>query len=549
MQDYTRALWGGPLVLAMFVGCIGDIGDGGEGDDVGSQAAPLCGSDVPFARRLTVSEYGNAVQAALGVDIHTEATASIPADLRADGFSNTAGSLIVTLDHVQGYDALAQSVVAQLDMSSVVTMYTSCTDFTEPCERELITRMGMVLYRSTVQAPESDALMPLFGVVQAEGESFDVAAGLVLEAMLQSPRFIYRLETEVADESTRDLDGFEMASRLSFLLWGAPPDDALFNAADGDALRTDEQIAAQIDRMLADPRARETSRRYLRDWLNLDRLDNLTRDATLFPNWDPQLALDMKAETLSFFEHLVWDENRALADLFNAQLSFVTPALAAHYGVDADADGKADLSSVSERGGLLTQGALLTVGGNTASMVARGQYVLENVLCGKIGSPPPGIDTTPPETEPGKSQRSYSEERVNNPSCGGCHSQMEPLVWGLERYDATGAYKLTDNFDNDLVEDGAITFPVSGEVANYESASELMNLLANSPEMLSCFGEKSTQFAIGRPLSPGSVADDKCTLDAVNKHLEASAGTYRDIIIAIALSPTFRKIQTQDPSP
>ena len=93
-------------------------------------------------------------------------------------------------------------------------------------------------------------------------------------------------------------------------------------------------------------------------------------------------------------------------------------------------------------------------------MVARGQYVLENVLCGKISSPPPGIDTTPPETEPGKSQRSYSEERVDNPSCGGCHSQMEPLVWGLARYDATGAYNLTDNFDNDLVEDGAIIFPI-----------------------------------------------------------------------------------------
>ena len=253
----------------------------------------------------------------------------------------------------------------------------------------------------------------------------------------------------------------------------------------------------------------------------------------------------MKDETVAFFEHLVWEQEAPLSSIFDAQVTFVSPALADHYGLTSpDSDGQVDLSDVAERGGLLTQGALATVGGNTASMVSRGLYLLENLLCSRVGSPPAGVDTTPPEIEPGNSQRKYSEDRVDNSSCGGCHVQFEPMAWGLERYDPTGVYRLEDQYGNDLLEDGQVLFPGDPEPSGYSTTSELNTLLAQSDVVKACMAEKSSQYAIGRPLAK---AED-CSLSAIDEHFLSSGGTYQDLMVAIALSPMFRRIQLQEVS-
>jgi hypothetical protein len=527
----------GAIVAALLAGCIGDIGDGGTGPASTQQG--LC-ADTPFARRLTVAEYVATVEAALGVDIALEAEAGLPPDLRTDGFSNTAGSLIVTIDHVETYAEIAQQIVAALDVEALIAQHASCSDFSADCEREIVANLGEHIYRGPLSELEIDAIVPLFDTVATEGESFAVATGLVLETMLQSPRFLYRLEREQAEAPTRALDGYELASRLSFLLWGASPDEALYQAA-ASGLGSEAAIVAHVERMLDDPRARATSLRYLRDWLNLDRLDNLARDPARFPDWDPELGRLMKAETLAFFEHLVWDEQRPLGELFNAQRTFVAPALAEHYGFGGD--GEVDLSSIPERGGLLTQGSISTIGGNSESMVGRGLFLLENILCGHVDSPPPGVDTTPPEAAPGKSQRSYSEERVNNSSCSGCHRQMEPQAWGLERFDATGFHRLEDAYGNALAEDGWVSFPGRDAPVSYDTSAELMDLLADSSEIRACFAAKSAQFAYGRPL--GQV-EDGCLLGGIQQSFEASSFSYRELMLAIATSAAFRTIHTQN---
>lgn len=550
------------VALALLCGCTGQVMDarasgGGGGpaadDETVEPARPglefECDEPVPdpgprFVRRLTLPEYVNTVEGAIGVDVGADAAELLPKDLRADGFGNTAAALVVTLGHVEAYEALARIAVSRIaDMDAFLSEHVSCREFTAECEGELLDAVGRRLYRAPLDATEREALLGIFDVVESEGEGFAVAAGLVLEAMLQSPRFLYRIENERGDGSIRGLDGWEVASRLSYLLWNAPPDDALFAAAETGALATDAEIEAQVRRMLDDPRARDASMRYLSDWLNLGRLNDLPRDPEHHPDWDPQLGRDMQAETRAFFEHVVWDEQRPLLDLFDAQVTFVTPELAAWYGMEPAGDGvsQIDLSAMPERGGILTQGTVLTVGGDEGSMVARGLFLLESILCGKLDSPPPGIDTTPPETMPGSSQRVYSEDRVNSEVCGGCHQQMEPLAWGLERFDGTGAYHLEDEFGNALQQDGRVLVPGDTETTPYDTVAELMEILSESDRVRDCMTLKATQFAMGRPL----VETDGCSLARTRERLAATDGTYGDLIVSIATSPMFRTIRTE----
>jgi hypothetical protein len=150
--------------------------------------------------------------------------------------------------------------------------------------------------------------------------------------MLQSPRFLYRVEAQRGDGKPKPVASHELASRLSYLAWGAPPDEPLLRAADAGELVTDDGLSQQLDRLLADPRAVEQSLRFARDWLDLDRLDSLAPNPNKFPNWSPALGADLKAETLAFFRAAVWEEKLPLTRLFNAPFTYATPRLAAHYG-------------------------------------------------------------------------------------------------------------------------------------------------------------------------------------------------------------------------
>jgi hypothetical protein len=173
-------------------------------------------------------------------------------------------------------------------------------------------------------------------------------------------------------------------------------------------------------------------------------------------------------------------------------------------------------------------------------MVARGLFVFENLLCQHPTSPPEGVDTTPAALEPGKSQRFYSEERIDNSACRGCHLQFEPVSWGLERYLADGSYAEVDWYGNELREDGFLILPGEPQ-QEYSSAAELMEILAGSDAVRDCFGSKGTQFAIGRALG----STDACSLEKVHEAFGGSPGTWSDLMLAIASSPGFRSIRVE----
>lgn len=482
-----------------------------------------------LVRRLTRGEYLRSIDHVLDVDLRDVAGA-LPDEPPSDGFSNVAAALIVTVEHVAGYEALAETAAERVDVAELGARFGE-----EP--RAFVENLGLRLYRAPLDEAETAALLPLF-----EGESFEDGARLAVTAMLQAPRFLYRVEQERGDGRTVAVDPYDFASRLSYLLWGGPPDDELLARAAEDRLGDDAAIEAEVDRMLAHPRAREAARVFLADWLGLDRLDHLTRDPERFPEWTSELAAMMRAETLDTAEHLLFDAGVPLTGLFDATVAKMDPALAAYYGVPAPgADGLVDLSEVPERGGLLTQGAIATVGGNESSMVQRGLFLMDVFLCLDLDSPPEGVDTTPPPLEPGRSQRSYSEERVANPSCGGCHSQMEPLAYGLERFDATGRYVLEDEHGNPLREDGAVRFGAWMEPEPYGSVAEFGQVMARSERVRDCLTLELSEWTMGRQLR----TVDGCALDALRDQVIASDGSYRDVVLAIAQSPLLRTLRTE----
>ena len=247
---------------------------------------------------------------------------------------------------------------------------------------------------------------------------------------------------------------------------------------------------------------------------------------------------------MAFFQEVVWKQDRPLGDLFNAQFTFATPRLARHYGWESRGPGlhRYDLSAIPARGGLLTQASTLTIGGDDASMVTRGLFVFKDLLRGAVKEPPPGVDTTPVPLKAGLSQRQISERRIANRACSGCHARIEPLAFGLEKFDGVGAFRESDEHGNRLREDGTILFPNTAQPQPYRSVAGLMSLLAGSPRVRETLTWKVTQFCLGRPL----VAADVAEVAKIDQTSSAAGGTYRSLILAIVTSDLVMMTRTQD---
>ena len=488
-----------------------------------------------WVRRLTATEYVETVRGALGIDLSSEAEEILPPDVRADGFKNTAYNLSVDLSHVEAYARLAKTAVDRFDADRLL-------EGQGPGEA-WISDVGERLLRGVMTEHEVALYAELARAIVSTGGSQRKAAASVLEAMLQSPRFLYRVELQRGDGTRWPADPLEVASRLSYIVWGGPPDKLLREKARAGALADEGALAAEVDRLLADPRAVTRSRQFVAQWLNLDRLFTLQPNPGRFPSWDPSLGGDMRSETLAFFQELAWRQKRPMADLLNAQFSYLTPRLAAHYGLPSGSPGlrRYDLASVPSRGGLLTQGSVLTVGGDDASMVTRGLFVLRDLLYSDVGDPPPGLDTRPVPSSPGRSHRAIATERVESGACGGCHGRFEPLAYGLEKFDGLGSYHEVDEHGNTLREDGEILFPGESEPVSYGSSAEMMNLLAGSERVRRNLIRKLTQFAIGRPL----VASDQPAVESIFRAAQRDGGTYQSSIKAIALSDLVRTTATE----
>jgi len=412
-----------------------------------------------------------------------------------------------------------------------------------PCARDILRRLGTQAYRRPLEESEVDGLMTFYEMGAEEG-GFELGIRNALEAILVSPYFVLRLERQpagVGAGETYGLNDLDLASRLSFFLWGTPPDEELRSVASAGRLTRRGELARQAERMLDDPRAEALSNRFFAQWLRLQDLYKVRPDPNFYPNFDENIARAMQRETELFFTSLV-REDRSVLDLFRADYTFVNERLARHYGFGgvAGSQFRRIVYPDDSRRGILGHGSVLVLTSlaNRTSPVLRGKWVMEVLLGTPPPPPPPGIPDLE-ETERSIDGRLLStRERMEmhraSPACRSCHRFMDPIGLALDNFDVTGKWRARENgIPLDTRGDFYDGTPVS-------KPSELVDVLLKRPlPLLRNFTENLMAYALGRRVE----YFDQPTVRAIVDASEADNYKVSSLILGVIASDAFQKKQ------
>jgi hypothetical protein len=410
-----------------------------------------------------------------------------------------------------------------------------------PCAREIVSRLGAQAFRRPLTAEDVDGLLKFYDEGSAEG-GFEIGVRTALQAILASPDFVFRYELPAAGPAkpgeTHRISDLALASRLSFFLWGTPPDETLLSLAKSQRLSDVRVLEAETRRMLADPRAEALGSRFAAQWLRLQDLDKVHPDAFWFPDFDQQLADAMRRETVLFFNNLV-REDRSLLELFDANYTFVNERLARHYGL-ADVNGpefRRITLPDARRKGLLGQGSVLTLTShaNRTSPVLRGKWVMEVLLGTPPPPPPPGIPDLE-QTEGAKdgrflTTRERMEQHRANAICRACHQFMDPIGLALDNFDVTGKWRIREN---------GMPLDTRGQLYDgtpVTNPEDLRQALLKRPvPLVRTFTQNLMAYALGRRVE----YYDKPTVRAIAKDAEAHKYRMSAFILGVVRSDAFR---------
>ncbi|MFO0616907.1 MAG: DUF1592 domain-containing protein [Polyangiaceae bacterium] len=413
----------------------------------------------------------------------------------------------------------------------------------DPCLRTILEKFGARAFRHPLAPEDVDALMGLVQVArdqktptETDADAEETGLRLAIRAMLTSPRFLFRLELD-PDPLAKDshpLDDYELASRLSYFLWSSMPDDALFAAAAAGTLHEDAELDAQVDRMLADPKAKAMVDNFAGQWLFTRVLANHQADYQKFPTYSPDLAAAMKGESDAFFTELLTSESVGIDQLLTANFTYANDLLAGHYGLPAvgsSAVKRVDTTGTN-RGGILRQGSLLTVTSNPdrTSPVKRGKWILTNLLCDSPPDPPANVPPVQKGDLVGKTVREVFEAHRANPICNSCHEVMDQLGFSLENFDAIGAWR-TD--DNGLPIDATGKLPDGTAFAN---GAEMADIVGKDARFPKCVLKKLYTYGLGR----GAGKADEHFLDDLAERYAATGLELRNAIKLVVKSEPFR---------
>jgi mono/diheme cytochrome c family protein len=409
----------------------------------------------------------------------------------------------------------------------------------EACAAEIIKTLATQAYRGAPTAADLQDAMKFYEQGKEKG-GFEPGIRLAVQSILMSPRFLFRLEQQPAGirTATYRIADEDLASRLSFFLWGSAPDAELMRAASIGTLRTAAGVDKQVRRMLADRRSEALSTRFASQWLRLQDLDKIFPDYLLYPQYDDTLARAMRKETELFFDSIV-REDRSVLDLVNADYSFVNERLAAHYNIpNITGNNFQRVTLPPYRRGLLGQGSILTLTSvaDRTSPVQRGKWVMEVLLASPPPAPPPNVptlDDSVKANEGGKmlSTRERMEQHRNNPSCVSCHRVIDPLGLALENFDVTGAWRIKDN---------EVPVDVSGDLydgTKMDGPEGLRaGLLKHQDMILTGFTESLMTYALGRRVEYTDMPMVRAIVrDAAKKDNKLSA-----FVLAVVNSPAFK---------
>ncbi len=408
------------------------------------------------------------------------------------------------------------------------------------CAQQIVTRLATRAFRRPLQKEERDGLMALYDKGAAQ-DGFEEGVGLALEGILASPQFIFRIEPQperVKPGQAYPLSGVDVASRLSFFLWGQPPDDALLKDAQAGKLSTAAGVEAEARAMLKDPRASALGTRFAAQWLRLQDLDKVHPDVRIDPDYDQQLADAMGREVELFFNYLV-QADRPFSDLFTSNVTFVNERLAKHYGIPGivgEDFQKVELTDPA-RQGILGKGAVLTLTShaNRTSPVLRGKWVMEVLMGTPPPPPPPGVPALE-ETKGAKdgheiTTRERMEMHRASPTCASCHSLIDPIGLALDNFGVTGKWRIREN---------GVQLDTRGQFydgTQIESPADLRTVLLKRPiPLIRTFTENLMAYALGRRVE----YYDMPTIRQITK--EAKADDYRlsSFILGVVKTDAFR---------
>ncbi len=370
------------------------------------------------------------------------------------------------------------------------------------CVSRIMTDLARRAFRRPVAPSEIEKYVALVHQAQQDEQSFDEGLAVGIQALLVSPDFLYRVERNRPSPQSvyaQKITQHELATRLSYFLWASMPDESLRRAADTGTLRDPGVLAAQVRRMLRDPKADALAEQFGGQWLQFRALESLTRNRERFPDFEDYLRLSMRRETELFVEHIIRDD-RSILDFIDAKYSFLNERLARHYGI-AGVSGpefrRVDLTG-TPRAGVLTQASVLTVSSyaTRTSPVLRGKWILENLLNAPPPVPPPDVPNLD-EAAVGTaaSLREQLESHRKDPTCASCHRKMDPLGFGLENFDAIGAWRTAD---------GKFPIDATGYLPDgdeFDGPEELREVLKRQPNAFArCLTSKLLTYALGRGL-------------------------------------------------
>ena len=520
---------GGALLLMAAVGCAGEVSTGGSEPVEGDPGAATL-------RRLNRTEYNNTVRDLLGDT--TRPADSFPVDSAGVVFDNEVDVQTIPPVLVEEYAAAAEQLAAAAlaedsPERARILVCDPAGSAHDACAREVLTAFARRAFRRPVEEVEIDRLIPFVTMVEEDGGTFDEGIGLAIQAILVDPNFLFLVELDPDPTSTaaHRLSDHELASRLSYFIYRSMPDEPLFAAADAGGLADPAELARQVDRMLADPKAAAFAQDFSDQWLYTRTLLAARPSPDVFPDFDEDLRAAMAEETrLMFAEFLLGDHD--LRDLLDADFTFANQRLAAHYGITG-VSGEAfqQVTLPAGRAGLLTHGSILTATSvpTRGSIAKRGKFIMSELLCQPPYDPPPDIPAIPDQIPEGSTEREILEAMTAGASCASCHAIINPLGGGLEHFDGVGQFR---DLDNGQPIDATGTLP---DGSSFDGAIEEARYIKTNPAFTRCMAQQMHSFALGRRPQP----TDDTYLDTIEAGTLDSGARMRDLVLAIVSSDTF----------
>jgi hypothetical protein len=538
-------------------GVAGSTGITGSGGTSPTQTSMLCAASVDpgpsFVRRVTRLEYDNTVRDLLGTP--TTIANQFPTEEVLLGFDNNASALSVSPELAGQYLDAAETLATAAVTSNMATLV-PCDPTkagVDACGQQFIAAFGQRAYRRPLTPADTSLLTGVFNVGKAT--DFKTGVRLVIETVLQSPQFLYRLEFGRAptggDPSVAVTDGsapnptsvvplsdWEMASRLSYLIWGSMPDDPLFAAAAAGKLSTAADVSAQAQRMLKDPKAHGMVADFHSQWLGIGAISALEKDPTVYPAFTSAIAGLMQQETQMFLDDVVWTENGSLATFFTAPFTFVNGPLAQYYGISG-VTGSAFVKTPldpKQRAGLLTQGGILSERAKTnqTSPVQRGKFVREQLLCQQLPPPPPNLQIKPPALSATLTTRQRFSQHSADAACSPCHHLMDPVGLGFETFDGAGLYRSMEN--GQAVDASGQVDSADPELQGpFNGVLELEQKLGGSSTVQQCVTTQWFRYAYGRAETDA----DGCSMASLSSQFAAGGYKVQDLLAALTQTKAF----------